>query len=72
MRALLDTVSLHYAGKRVMIVAHQVVVLGMRYVLEHLTEAQILAIDAQGDVANCSVTQYVFDAGDSSNEAGSV
>jgi ribonuclease H / adenosylcobalamin/alpha-ribazole phosphatase len=61
LRALLDTVSLHYAGKRVMIVAHQVVVLCMRYVLEHLTEADILGIDAQGDVANCSVTQYRLD-----------
>lgn len=61
LRAVMDTISLHYAGKRVMIVAHQVVVLCMRYVLEHMTEAQILAIDAQGDVANCGVTQYRFD-----------
>lgn len=61
LRALLDTISLHYAGQRVMIVAHQVVVLCLRYVLENLTEAQILDIDAQGDVANCSVTQYRFD-----------
>ncbi|HUD29686.1 MAG TPA: histidine phosphatase family protein [Novosphingobium sp.] len=61
LRALLDTVSLHYAGKRVMIVAHQVVVLCMRYVLEQMTEAQILGIDAEGDVANCAVTQYRFD-----------
>jgi len=61
LRALLDTVSLHYAGRRVMIVAHQVVVLCMRYVLENLTESEILAIDAKGDVANCSITQYRFD-----------
>jgi len=61
LRALLDTVSLHYAGKRVMIVAHQVVVLCMRYVLENMSEAQILGVDAQGDVANCSVTQYRVD-----------
>jgi broad specificity phosphatase PhoE len=62
LRAVLDTISLHYAGKRVMIVAHQVVVLCMRYVLEHMSEADILGIDAQGDVANCSVTQYRLDA----------
>ena len=61
LRALLDTVSLHYAGRRVLIVAHQVVVLCMRYVLENLTESDILAIDAKGDVGNCSVTQYRFD-----------
>ena len=58
LRAVLDTISLHYAGKRVMIVAHQVVVLCLRYVLEQLSEAEILAIDAAGDVANCSVSQY--------------
>jgi len=51
----------HYAGRRVMIVAHQVVVLCLRYVIENLTEEEILAIDHQGDVANCSVTEYRFD-----------
>jgi broad specificity phosphatase PhoE len=61
LRALLDTVSLHYSGKRVMIVAHQVVVLCMRYIIEQMSEAEILSVDAQGDVANCSVTQYRFD-----------
>jgi 2,3-bisphosphoglycerate-dependent phosphoglycerate mutase len=29
--------------------------------LETLTEAQILAIDREGDVANCAVTEYKFD-----------
>ena len=61
LRAVIDTISLHHAEKRVMIVAHQVVVLCMRYILENLSEAEILAIDAQGDVANCSITEYRFD-----------
>jgi ribonuclease H / adenosylcobalamin/alpha-ribazole phosphatase len=61
LRALLDTVSLHYAGQRVIIFAHQVVVLCLRYVIENLDEAGILAIDREGDVANCSVTDYHFD-----------
>lgn len=61
LRALMDTVSLHYGGRRVMIVAHQVVVLCLRYVIENLTEAEILAIDKQGDVANCAITEYTFD-----------
>lgn len=61
LRALMDTVSLHYAGKRVMIVAHQVVVLCLRYVLENLSEAEILAIDREGDIANCAITEYRFD-----------
>jgi len=30
----------------------------MRYLLENMKEAQILAIDAEGDVANCAVTEY--------------
>lgn len=62
LRALMDTVSLHYPGQRVMIFAHQVVVLCLRYVLENLDEKQILGIDREGDVANCSVTEYRFDA----------
>lgn len=61
LRSLLDTVSLHYAERRVMIVAHQVVVLCLRYIIENLNEAAILAIDREGDVANCSVTEYRFD-----------
>ena len=67
LRSVLDTIALHYAGRRVMIVAHQVVVLCMRYVIEKLTEEGILAIDHAGDVANCSVTEYRFDAGASAS-----
>ncbi|MGR4932732.1 histidine phosphatase family protein [Bradyrhizobium sp. CAR08] len=58
LRSVLDSISLHYSGKRVLIVAHQVVVLCMRYLLENLDEARILSIDSEGDVANCAVTEY--------------
>jgi len=58
LRGALDTLSLHHAEKRVLIVAHQVVVLCLRYLLENLDEARIMAIDAKGDVANCAVTEY--------------
>lgn len=61
LRSALDTISLHHSGQRVMIVAHQVVVLCFRYLLENMSETDILAIDAQGDVANCAVTEYAFD-----------
>lgn len=61
LRSALDTISLHYAQKRVMIVAHQVVVLCLRYLLENLDETQLMAIDGQGDVVNCGVTEYAFD-----------
>jgi len=62
LRSVLDTVSLHYGGKRVLIVGHQVVVLCMRYLLENMDEKAILTIDAEGDVANCGVTEYRFQA----------
>jgi broad specificity phosphatase PhoE len=61
LRSLLDTVSLHHADQRVLIVAHQVVVLCLRYIIETLDEEAILAIDRAGDVANCAVTEYRCD-----------
>ncbi|HEX8445444.1 MAG TPA: histidine phosphatase family protein [Sphingomonas sp.] len=61
LRSLMDSVALHHGGGRVMIVAHQVVVLCLRYIIEGLSEAEILAIDHAGDVANCSVTEYRID-----------
>ena len=62
LRSALDTIALHHAGQRVIIVAHQVVVLCFRYLLEDMTEGQILGIDAEGDVMNCGVTEYTFSA----------
>ena len=61
LRSALDTISLHHAGRRVLIVGHQVVVLCLRYLLENMTEEQILAIDREGDVPNCGITEYRFD-----------
>jgi broad specificity phosphatase PhoE len=61
LRSMLDTISLHYGGKRVLIMGHQVVVLCMRYVIENMDERTIVAIDAEGDVANCAVTEYCFE-----------
>jgi broad specificity phosphatase PhoE len=67
LRSALDTLSLHHAGRRVLIVSHQVVVLCLRYLLEEMTEEEILAIDRAGDVANCSVTEYRLDRSDGAN-----
>ncbi len=61
LRSALDTISLHHADKRVLVVGHQVVVLCLRYILEGLTEAEVLAIDREADVANCGVTEYDFE-----------
>ena len=60
LRSVLDTISLHHAQRdaRLLIVAHQVIVLCLRYLIEGLTEDEILAIDREGDVANCGVTEY--------------
>jgi probable phosphoglycerate mutase len=62
-RTALDDVRREAAGERVMLVAHQVVVLLVRYVVERMDEEQILAIDKEGDVANCSVTSYRYRGG---------
>jgi probable phosphoglycerate mutase len=58
LRSVLDHIQLRYRGERVLIVAHQVVVLCFRYLLEELDEERILAIDREKDVANCSITSY--------------
>jgi broad specificity phosphatase PhoE len=69
LRSALDTLSLHHAGQRVLIVSHQVVVLCLRYLIECLTEEEILAIDRAGNVANCSVTEYRLDQAEGQNGA---
>ncbi|MGQ4273362.1 histidine phosphatase family protein [Terrihabitans sp. B22-R8] len=61
LRSAVDTMCLHHDGCRVLIVAHQVVVLCLRYLIENMTEEEILAIDRAEDVANCSITEYRFD-----------
>ena len=61
LRSVMDMIALHHAEKRVLIVAHQVVVLCLRYVIDGLSEEEILAIDREADVANCSITEYRFD-----------
>jgi len=60
-RSAIDSIARELAGERVLVVAHQVVILMFRYALEHLTERDILAIDAQGELLNCSVTRYTAD-----------
>ncbi len=61
LRSMLNTINLHYADRRVLVVGHQVVVLCMRYILEELTEGQILEIDKKADVLNCGVCSFDFD-----------
>jgi len=60
-RSVLDMLCREFAGERVLISTHQVVVLMFRYVLEAMTEADVLALSRAEPVAHCSVTSYVFD-----------
>ena len=64
LRSALDTISLHHADRRVLIVCHQVVILCFRYILEELDEAAVLAIDKQGTVLNCGICEYAFEPDD--------
>ena len=61
LRSALNTINLQFANKNVAIVCHQVVVLCIRYILEELTEADILAIDKQEDILNCGICAFDFE-----------
>jgi broad specificity phosphatase PhoE len=65
LRSVVEVLRRDHVGERVLVVAHQVIVNCFRYLLECLDEAQILDLDRQADVPNCSVTEYGFrDAGE--------
>jgi 2,3-bisphosphoglycerate-dependent phosphoglycerate mutase len=63
LRSFIDTISRECCGERILVVSHQVVVLMFRYILEHLSEQEILAIDREHELANCSVTSYELEQG---------
>ena len=63
-RSFYRDLRLDHEGEHVVVVAHQAVILLFRYVLEDLTEEEILAIDAQADVANTAVTTFEGDGTD--------
>jgi broad specificity phosphatase PhoE len=61
LRSFLEMLTREYRGDRVLVVAHQVIVNCVRYLLERLDEDQILTIDRVGDVPNCGITSYAFE-----------
>ena len=61
LRSMLDTVIREYRQESVLVVAHQVIVNCLRYLLERMDEQTIMEIDRLADVPNCSVTSYEFD-----------
>ena len=69
LRSLQEMVTREYAGQRVLVVAHQVIVNCMRYLIEQMDERQILDIDRQGDVPNCAVTIYRLQSPDDPAQA---
>src|SRR3569832_256245 len=62
LRSVIEMVTREHGGCRVLVVGHQVIVNCMRYLVECLDEEQILDIDRRGDVPNCGVTSYSYDA----------
>ena len=52
---------LHHHGERVLVVTHEVVVRVFRYVVERMTEDEILAIDKACDIENGAVSSYQID-----------
>lgn len=60
-RGLLTDLRLDHAGDRILVVAHQAVIMVWRYVLEGLTEAEVLAADRADELVNTSITVYEGD-----------
>ncbi len=62
LRSLRDSVAREHDGKRVLVVAHEVVIFIMRYLLDGLSEQEALALSRDQPLANCALTTYVTDA----------
>ena len=60
LRSVRDSLGREHPGKRVLLVAHEVVILMMRYLLEELDEQTVLGMGG-GQLANCSLTTYRTD-----------
>jgi len=57
-RSLLSDLREGFDGARVWIFTHQAVIMSFRYVLEGLTEQELLEIDADTQIGNASMTCY--------------
>lgn len=63
-RSVLADLRTEHAGRRVWVFSHQAVIMSFRYLLESLTEEQLLRIDGESPLGNCSLTVYREVAGD--------
>jgi broad specificity phosphatase PhoE len=68
-RGVTEMIEQRYADNRVLVVTHQAVAMLFRYVLESLTEREVLDIDADEQIANCAVTRYALHDGSLALEA---
>jgi broad specificity phosphatase PhoE len=57
-RSFLDDLRHGYDDARIWLFSHQAVVMAFRYVLEDLSEQEVLRIDREEPVPNASVTRY--------------
>lgn len=60
-RSVWRDVQEDFASENVMIVSHEAVIHLFRYVLENLSEEEILKIDRAADIINCQTISYLFD-----------
>jgi broad specificity phosphatase PhoE len=62
-RSVTEMLEQRYGDRRVLVVTHQAVTMLFRYVLEGMTEAEVLEIDAHESIANCAVTRFELQEG---------
>jgi broad specificity phosphatase PhoE len=62
LRSLLADLRRDHADGRVLLVGHEAIVLLLRYLLETLTEADLMTIAKANSIANCSITTWQRDA----------
>lgn len=60
-RGFVTDLRLDYADRNVIVFTHQAVIMVFRYVLESLTEAELLAVDQAHEVVNTGLTTYAAD-----------
>ena len=60
-RSVLSTEAPVLDGQRVLLVAHQAVIMVCRYVLEGLDEQELMDLDTREQIANASLTRYDAD-----------
>jgi broad specificity phosphatase PhoE len=57
-RSFLDELRHGYDGERIWLFSHQAVIMSFRYVLEDLSEQDVLRLDEEERILNASITRY--------------